>query len=441
MFTSFCYNFIIGMFKIYIQKRLERYVRKYFKKHPDIRLIAVAGSVGKTSTKVAIATILSTRFRVRLHEGNYNTHMSTPLAILGIEYPDNIKSIKQWLAVFRAARERIKFPTDVDIIVQELGSDRIGETKHFGTYLKPDIGVVTSIAPEHMEFFKTIDNVAKEELEVANFSKQALINREDIAGEFAKYLTNVNMNTYGTSSVAEYNYVSTDYSVEHGFKGQFECPEFNDSIPAEIHVCGEHSLRPAVAAAAIAAKFDMSASEIAFGLSQIHPQPGRMNILRGVNQSIIIDDTYNSSPLAAESALRELYKISAPQRIAVLGSMNELGDVSAEEHKKLGGMCDLNELAWVITVGDEAERYLAPAARAKGCQVRSFKTSIQAGMFVKSIMEESSAILFKGSQGDIYLEEAVKMFLHSTDEEKQLVRQSPEWLDKKRGFFDRFKQE
>lgn len=426
------------MFKLYIQRKLEKYVRKYFKKHPDVRLVVVAGSVGKTSTKVAIATVLSQRFRVRLNEGNLNTHMSTPLAILGIKYPDNIKSIKEWLAVFRAAKQRIKSPTDVDIIVQELGSDRIGETKHFGKYLKPDIGVVTSVSPEHMEFFKTIDNVAMEELEVANFSKQALINREDIAGEFAKYLTNVNMNTYGTSSVAEYNFISSDYSTENGHKGLFSCPEFSEPVSAEIHVCGEHSLRPAIAAAAVAVKFEMSAAEIVAGLSKVRPQPGRMNVLRGVNKSILIDDTYNSSPLAAESALRELYKISAPQRIAVLGSMNELGDVSAEEHKKLGEMCEMSELAWVITVGDEAEKYLAPAAKAKGCQVRSFKTSIQAGTFVKSIMEEGAAILFKGSQGDIYLEEAVKIMLHSTEEEKQLVRQSAEWLKRKEDFFSVF---
>lgn len=427
------------MFKIYVQKKLEKYVRKYFKKHSDVRLVAVAGSVGKTSTKVAIATVLSQRFRVRLHEGNFNAIISTPTAVLGIEYPENIRSIRQWLAVFRAARKRIKSPTDVDIIVQELGSDRIGETKHFGTYLKPDIGIVTSVSPEHMEFFKTIENVAIEELTVANFSKQAIINREDIDGKFAKYLTNVNMNTYGTSSIAEYNFISSDYSIEKGHKGQFSCPEFSDPISVEIHVYGEHSIRPAIAAAAVAAKFEMSPSEIASGLSKIRPQPGRMNVLRGVNKSIIIDDTYNSSPLAAEMALRELYKISVPQRIAVLGSMNELGDVSADEHKKLGDMCDMNELSWVVTVGDEAEKYLAPAAKAKGCQVRCFKTSIQAGTFVKSVIEEGAAVLFKGSQGDIFLEEAVKIMLHSTEDEKQLVRQSATWIDRKKQFFDQFK--
>jgi UDP-N-acetylmuramoyl-tripeptide--D-alanyl-D-alanine ligase len=423
------------MFKSLIQKKLESYVKRYFKKHPDIKLVVVTGSVGKTSTKVAIATVLSERYRVRLHEGNHNTHMSTPLAVLGIEYPEKLRSFKAWRLVFKAAKERIKAPTDVDIIVQELGSDRIGQVKHFSTYLKPDIGVITAVSPEHMEFLKTIDNVAQEELAVANFSKQALINREDIDGVYSKYLTNANVNTYGTDAIAEYNFISESYSIEDGHKGLFNATELNDPIPAEIHVFGEHMLRPAVAAAAVATKFGMNASEIARGLSKIRALPGRMNVLRGINNSTIIDDTYNSSPLAAESSIRELYKILAPQHIAVLGSMNELGETSAAEHEKLGKLCDMNELAWVVTVGEEAEKYLAPAAKTKGCQVRSFKTSIQAGAFVRSVMEDNAVILFKGSEGGIFLEEAIKVILHSTSDEIHLVRQSPNWMARKNAFF------
>lgn len=438
MFYSFCYNLLIDMLKSIVQKKLESLVKEYFTKHPDVKLVVVTGSVGKTSTKVAIANILTERFRVRLHEGNFNTHISTPLAILGIEYPKNIKSVKAWKQVFKAAKERIDSPTDVDIIVQELGSDRIGQIEHFGTYLKPDIAVITAVSMEHMEFFGTIDNVAREELAVANFSKQALINREDVDGEWAKYLTNPNINTYGTNSIAEYSFIGQDYSSEGGHRGLFNAAELDHPIPVEIHLFGEHPVTAAVAAAAVATKFGMSASEITRGLLKIRSLSGRLNVLRGAKNSIIIDDSYNSSPLAAEAALRELYKLSAPQRIAVIGSMNELGDTSAAEHERIGKLCDMNQLAWVVTVGDEAEKYLAPAARAKGCQVRCFKNSIQAGGFVRSVMEENAAILFKGSEGKIYLEEAIKVVLHSTEDEKHLVRQSPEWMERKRTFFSQF---
>lgn len=421
--------------KSYIQKKLENYVRRYLAAHPDIKLIVVTGSVGKTSTKVAIGTVLSERFKVRLHEGNHNTHMSTPLAILGIEYPKNIRNLFEWLLVFRAARDRIKSPSDVEVIVQELGSDRIGEVEHFGTYLKPDIAVVTAVSPEHMEYFHEIDAVAREELGVANYSKLALINRDDIAEEYSKYLTNGNINTYGTSSLAEYHFISQGYTASEGHRGVFIAPEWNEPVTAKIHVLGEHTLRPGIAAGAVGVKLGMSATEIASGLSKIHSLPGRMNILAGVENTTLIDDTYNSSPLAAESSIRELYKLSVPQRIAVLGSMNELGATSQVEHEALGKLCDPNSLAWVVTVGDEAEKYLAPAARARGCQVKSFKNSLLAGAFVRGVVESGAAILFKGSQGGIYLEEAVKVMLRSADDEKNLVRQSPEWMAKKEDFF------
>jgi len=421
--------------KWYIQKKLEKFVRDYFAAHPDVKLVVVTGSVGKTSTKVAIGTVLSERFRVRMHEGNHNTHMSTPLAILGIEYPTNIRNIKAWMAVFAAAKVRINTSSDVDVIVQELGSDRIGQVQHFSTYLNPDIAVITAVSPEHMEYFHEMDTVAREELAVANFSKTALINRDDIDQKYAKYLTNGNVNTYGTSLVSEYHFNTENYDIQHGHSGSFVAPEWADPVHAEVHVLGEHPLRPAIAAGAVAVKLGMSATEIANGFAKIHPLPGRMNVLRGAENTILIDDTYNSSPLAAESSLRELYKLSVPQRIAVLGSMNELGATSQVEHEALGKLCDPNGLAWVITVGDEAEKYLAPTARARGCQVKSFKTSVAAGAFVRRVMESGSAILFKGSQGGIYLEEAVKVVLHSTADEKYLVRQSPEWIATKTAFF------
>lgn len=426
------------MFKSIIQKKLESYVKRYFKRHPEVKLVVVTGSVGKTSTKTAIATVLSEQFRVRLHEGNHNTQMSVPLAILGIKYPESIRNLRQWLAVFEAARARIKQPTDVDVIVQELGTDRIGEIPHFGLYLKPDIAVVSAVSPEHMEFFNDIDTVAKEELSVVNYSKQAIINRDDIDGEFAKYITNPNIDTYGTSSIAEYNFISNNYSIEGGHDGVFVAPELDKPIKAKIMTLGEHTLRPAVVAGAVGIKLGMDINKIVEGLAKVHPIPGRMNVLKGVNNTIIIDDSYNSSPLAVASALRTLYQLSAPQKIAVLGDMNELGAVSDVEHETLGKMCDPSQLNWVVTVGTQAEKFVAPAAKMRGCQVKVCKNALEAGSFVHSILESGSIILFKGSQGGVYLEEAIKIILHSTEEEDNLVRQSDEWLKTKKDFFLKF---
>lgn len=426
------------MLKQFIQNRLEGYVKKYFKKHPEVKLVVVTGSVGKTSTKRAIATVLAQRFRVRMEEGNFNTTVSAPLAILGIEYPEGkVKNPLIWLTVFAAARQRVKDPSDVDVIVQELGADHPGEIEHFGTYLKPDIAVVTGVTPEHMEFFETLDAVAKEELMSGNFSQLAIINRDDIDGQFAQYLTNPNLATYGTSGVAEYRFEEEDFSVEEGYTGHVIAPMLNEPMPAKIKVIGEHSLRPAMAAVAVGLKFGMLPADVQKGLAAIRPAPGRMNLLKGVNGSIIIDDSYNSSPAAASAALQALYSLQAPQRIAVLGSMNELGNTSAEEHQKLGMLCDASLLNWVVTIGEDAEKYIAPAARGRGCPVRSFKSAIDAGAFVHKVMEPGAAVLVKGSQGDIYAEEAVKI-LCIMSEDVELVRQSQHWQKIKEEFFSKF---
>ena len=425
------------MYKRFVQKQLEKYVQEYFKAHPEVKLVAVAGSVGKTSTKTAIATVLSRQLRVRMDNSNHNTHMSAPLGILGIDYPESVHNITAWLAVFSAARKRIKNPADVDVVVQELGTDHPGEMAHFGTYLQPDIGVVTAITPEHMEFFKTLDGVAEEEMTLANISKLAVINRDDIESKYAADLTNPNIVTYGSTSAAEYHIEIDNFEIAHGFEGKLIGPDFKQPLAANIRVLGEHSLRPATAAFAVAAKLGLSERSIIDGMEDITPVKGRMNVLRGVQNTILIDDTYNSSPASVAAALQALYKMETPQRIAILGSMNELGEASEEAHETLGNLCDPALLAWVVTVGDEAEKYVAPAARARGCQVKSFKSAIDAGTFVKGVLENNAVVLAKGSQGNIFLEEAIKILLHETAEDHELVRQSAAWLKIKQNFFSK----
>ena len=397
--------------------------------------MVVVGSVGKTSTKVAIGTVLSDFIRVRLHNGNHNSELSAPLAILGVAYPENIKSLGQWWQVFRAVRKRIKQPADVDVVVQELGTDRVGQIPHFGKYLQPDIAVITAVSPEHMEYFKTLDAVAAEELSAANFSKMAIINRDDIAGEYAKDITNGNIRTYGTTSTAEYRFETSDHSILDGFEGMFVAPD-GSSVTSSLSVVGEHSIRSVVAAGAVGVEFGISPQDVAASMKKIKPVAGRMNILKGVEGSTLIDDTYNSSPLAVVSALRTLYEIDSPQRIAVLGSMNELGDSSAAEHEAVGKLCDYSLLSHVITVGNEAAKYLAPSAQAAGCQVTSFKSSLEAGAYLHKLIEPGAVVLFKGSQGAIFLEEAVKIVLHSSDDTENLVRQSADWQAKKQAYFD-----
>ncbi len=417
-----------------LQKLLELQVKRYFKKHSDIKLIVVTGSVGKTSTKNAIATVLKQKYRVRVQAGNHNVHLSVPLALLDVPYPENIRSPWQWLKVLLLMQGRINKDKSTDIIVQELGTDAPGDIPHFGTYLKPDIAVVTAVSPEHMESFKTIDLVAQEELSIAAFSNLTIINRDDISEQYAQYAQTSVIDTYGTGGVAEYRYLVEDGMAGQGFNGKFISPEFGE-LSAKLQLVGEHNIRSAVAAGCVAAKLGLSSADIKKGLEEITPSPGRMQLLRGVENSILIDDTYNSSPLATSAALKTLYSFTAPQRIAILGSMNELGETSASAHEQLGALCDPTLLTFVVTIGTEAEEYLAPAAMKRGCQVRSFNNPYEAGAFVHKVLEPGAVILAKGSQNGVFAEEALKILLHSTYDEEKLVRQSSIWLEKKQQQF------
>jgi UDP-N-acetylmuramoyl-tripeptide--D-alanyl-D-alanine ligase len=425
------------MFKNHIQKKLEKYVQKYFLKHPEVKLVAVSGSVGKTSTKIAIGTILSQKFRVRMEMTNHNTPMSAPLAVLGIAYPENIRSPFAWMRVFKAARKRIKDPTDVDVIVQELGIDRVGEMAQFARYLKPDIGLVTAVAPEHMEFLHNIETVAEEEIMLANISELALINRDDIEGRFAELITDSRISTYGTSGAAEYRVEIEDFSIGEGYTCKLIFPELQSETIAKIKVLGEHNLRPVVAGMAVAIQLGMDMQSIVTGIEAVRPVAGRMNIIKGMDDSVLIDDSYNSSPSSAEAALQALYQLDAPQRIAILGDMNELGVVSAAEHEKLGSLCDPDLLDWVITVGRESEKYLAPAARQRGCQVKSFNSAIDAGSFAHSVLKSQAIVLAKGSQDGVFLEEALKILLHSISDDSKLVRQDDRWKRRKDDLFQK----
>ncbi len=416
-----------------ILKLLEAQVRRYFKKKPP-RLVVVTGSVGKTGTKTAIAAVLRQNFKVRAHGGNHNTHFSVPTALLGVPYPANPRSVYQWLKVLLLMRLKSSRSKDVDVIVQELGTDAPGDIPHFMEYLKPDITVVTAVSPEHMEFFKDLDAVAQEELSVAAASGWTLINRDDISEQFARYAATSSISTYGLSSVAEYRFIVEDRLPEGGFKGELAGPEIG-SLAIKLNVVGEHSLKPMVAAAAVGARLGLSSRQIAAGLESIEPVSGRMRLLRGMNDSILIDDSYNSSPLAAAAALKTLYDFKVSQRVAILGSMNELGAMSPQLHENLGKLCDPKLLAWVVTVGKDAAEYLAPAAARRGCQVRSFISPYEAGAFVHKILEPGAVVLAKGSQNGVFCEEALKMLLHSTEDEFKLVRQSPQWLAKKRAQF------
>ncbi len=426
-------------FRPLVTSILEAKARKLIKTY-NPKIVAVVGSVGKTSTKLAIATVLGERYKVLAHYGSYNVPVAVPMAMFDMQIPLDIRNPLSWMRIISEMDKIIysgKYPYNV--LVLELGTDHPGEIDYFRRYLSPDIAVVTAVSPEHMEGFGNIEEVAKEELMIAHYAKLTLINRDDVSADFTKFVPdNTNLDTYGTSGVAEYRFITENAVPGGGFSGTFVSPELGTQ-KMSLNVVGEHNIRTVVAAGAVAAKMGMNAAEVTAGMQAVRPVLGRMNTLRGLEDSTIIDDTYNSSPLAAVAALQTLYTFPSEQRIAILGSMNELGNYSKQAHEEVGKACDPALLSWVITVGDEAAKYLAPVAKVRGCQVESFRSPYEAGAFVHKILQPHATILAKGSQNGVFAEETVKMLLHAEESASDvLVRQSPDWMAIKEKQFGRY---
>jgi UDP-N-acetylmuramoyl-tripeptide--D-alanyl-D-alanine ligase len=357
--------------------------------------------------------------------------------VLGIDYPGDIKGFRAWHRVYKAARQRIKQPQDVDVIIQELNATSFGSLMAYAQYMTPDIAVVTAISESNIEVFQTLDYIAQEQLSIGSISRELLVNRDDIDSRFATYLTNPHMNTYGLEGAAEYRFEEMDYSIDAGYSGAMIIPGWQETISVQANVRDDFTLRQLVAATAVGVKLGMAPQEIAQGVASFSSLPGHMNRLDGVEGSVILDDTGNTSPLGVRTALQSLYRTPAPQRVAVLGSMRRLGPFAQTAHQEAGLLCDPVQLAWVVTVGDEANRWLAPAARGRGCQVKECANALDAGAFAHSVLEQGSVLLFNGHEEDL-LEEGVKVVLRRASDSEQLARQSPSELQQKMEAFSRF---
>lgn len=418
--------------KAFLARQLEQQVVR-LRQRNKFTVIAVAGSVGKTSTKLAIAKTLSGGLKVQYQEGNYNDRLTVPLVFFGHEQP-GIYNLIGWRQIIRHNREQLAKPYPYDVVVVELGTDAPGQLKDFA-YLQPDIFVLTAIADEHMEYFKTLPAVAAEELVPVSYSDRILVNTDDVPPEYVPQTTHL---AYGIKA-GDYTAVKRTPIGLQGQQIAFRLPGGKDKgskdFTAQVAALGDQGVKIVLAAVAVADMLGMPAAKIKQALKAVTPVSGRMQILAGKRGSLIIDDTYNASPVAVEAALDVLYNAPAKQRIAILGSMNELGEDSSTMHSEIGGYCDPNKLDLVVTIGHEAAESLAPVAKNQGCTVASFNNPYDAGRYVAEHIKPEAVILAKGSQNGVFAEEAVKILLANQAQARKLVRQSSYWLAQKQAQF------
>ncbi len=431
------------MLKTILQMLLRHCAKKILKKYkPDI--IGITGSIGKTSAKEAIASVLASKFNVRSNKKNYNNEIGMPLTIIGVEKTPG-KDILGWFKVFAKAFA-LRFNRDKnypDILVLEMGADKPGDIEYLIDIAPCKVGVLTFIGNTHIEFFKTVKKIAQEKRLIVSHLKEdgfAVLNFDnEMVMQSAK--TNAETFTYGFKDGADFQ--ATDINVIDdeqtgwptglNFKVSFRGNIVPVFLPGFI---AEQFIPAALAGLTVGHIFGINLVDGALALRKIKPLSGHMRIIPGIKQTLLIDDTYNSSPDAVRSALNALTKIH-PQdkgkRIAVLGDMLELGTDTENAHREIGFKVAEKEIDYLITVGQASKKFTAAAAREAGMdenKVAVFDDSASAGKFLQDKMEKGDVILIKGSQST-RMEKIVKEVMAEPEKAGELlVRQEEYWMKK-----------
>ncbi len=415
-------------FKQIILRILWWQVNRLRARHNPI-VVAVAGSVGKTSTKAAIAKVLGQKYRVQWQDGNFNDVVSVPYIFFGAS-PSHIINPFAWLKYFFSAEKAIWGSYNYDVVVVELGTDKPGDMRDFKKFLKVDYGILTAITPEHMANFGSMDDVAREELVLADISEKLIVSSDSIPNKYLSILDAITVSTKAGDCVVKIKSLTSDMRrpVSCAFT-KSRTLDFNSAL------IGKHSILAQALALVVAKQLDVSDTQIIKGIESIRAFPGRMQVLKGKNGSVLIDDTYNASPEAVKAALDTLYEVSSKHKIAVLGQMNELGSHSEALHQEVGEYIKPKELDVLITLGADSNNYLAKQAEVSGCKVVRCSSPYQAGNEVLPLLDSETVVLLKGSQNGVFTEEATKILLANLEDSKKLVRQSKEWLKIKRNQF------
>ncbi|MCX6752100.1 MAG: UDP-N-acetylmuramoyl-tripeptide--D-alanyl-D-alanine ligase [Candidatus Nomurabacteria bacterium] len=421
------------------------------------KIIAITGSVGKTSTKDAVYAVLSKVSHVRKANKNYNSEIGLPLTILGIPNGWNnpfiwLLNVLKGLWLFINPFKSSQYPK---WLVLEVGVGHPGDMRRTASWLKTDVVIITAIGetPAHIEFFTSRKHLIEEKSKLIKTLKKPARNASSIAdaggGGFLilnaddedvskmKNLSKSRIITYGFKEGADILGSGVDilYATTSEPTGIiFRVDSDGKSLPVIIEgVFGRNHVYASMAALALSSVLKLNMLEAIDALKNYDVPSGRMRLLKGINDSMIIDDTYNSSPFACESALETLREVKFGERkIAVLGDMLELGKHTVEAHKNIGRMakekCDA-----LVVVGPRAKA-IKEGALETGMNEASFfefLDSSQAGEFMKTFIQKGDLVLVKGSQG-MRMERVVEAILFDKENKnKLLVRQDDEWLKKK----------
>ncbi len=350
------------------------------KAKPGRRIGAVAGSIGKTTTKEILAALVAARFRVLKTQGNLNNEYGLPLTLLQLD-------------------------DEHDAAVVEMGMSQRGELACLAQIAPPDVGVITRIAIEHLEFFSSIEEIALAERElIENLAwpgATAVLNADDErVARFAE-VARGNVIWFGTSVRAQFRAEAIE---ERGVEGSaFEFVSPSGSARLELPLIGRHNVMNALAALAAASVWGIGATEARLVFPTFVPADKRGEVVRFENGLTVINDSYNSSPTAL-NALAELLAATPEyrRRIFAAGEMLELGTAAPELHRECGKLAaSLKGIDWIVGVRGDAAELVRAAIDAGHASERAkfFEDSDDAAKFLAEFVTGGDLLLLKGSRG------------------------------------------
>lgn len=389
--------FVLNYLRFFAKLQLSKIKFLQKRKHKQLDIVGITGSAGKSSTLLACQSVFPTNFKVKTNDG-YNSESGLPLSLLNLKITDY--NLFSWIKILFLTP--IKYLTNwqtYDILILEMGIDSISWPKNMDYLLsvvKPNVGIFLNVSPVHLESFSSLDQIAQEKAKLVNQAKVAIINKNDKL--VTKYTTNSNIFPISPTDIKFDNlFLPSIYQFSFG------------------------------AALSLAKLFNISYSDAIKNIQTnfILP-PSRSSILKGINNTTIIDSSYNSSPLACQELLKFLSEFRPKATIAVLGDMRELGKSSSVEHHQIYQIA-LKSADTIISIGPQTKKYF-------GSKSKKFTYWWQASDYLKSILKGDEVILIKGSQNTVYLEELVKTILLNPSDSSKICRQSPWWLKTKEKF-------
>lgn len=396
------------------------------------KIIAITGSVGKSSTKEAVTSVLKEKYRVRANYGSLNNELGLPLAILGER---NASSVLGWLwKVCKISFRTFIFDNKIEVMVLECGIDKPGDMDTILSLFRPDISIITTVEEAHLQNFPNHESLVAEKWKLAygtKISGTVIANFDNPPTHQQIAHLKAHLVTFGLNQKADYSAQDIQYN-QHGTSYTLvaEKEKHTITIPT-IGKVQAYTTLPAIVAGRILLE---SWTEIATGLEKLVPLPGRLSILEGIHGCYLLESSYNASPTSMKAAIEVLKNMPAKRHIAIVGDMRELGAITAQAHKEiltiLAKECDI-----VCTFGpyyEEAMKNLPAHIKAQAA-FHHFQTREEIVAFITPKLHEEDVVLIKGSQNTITLEKvSIKLMKHPEQAKHVLPRQYGKWRKRDR---------